>query len=55
MKRKVIIELFLYIIVVIASLIILLSEKPKPEYYQMQPDYEMSDRGGDESAVIPMQ
>jgi hypothetical protein len=55
MKRKVIIELFLYIIVVIVSLIILLSEKPKPEHFKMQPDYEMSDQGGDESAVIPMQ
>ena len=55
MKRKVVIELFLYIIVVIVSLIILLSKKPKPEHFKIQPDYEMSDQGGDESAVIPMQ
>ena len=55
MKRKVLVELFLYIIIVVIGVILLLSQKPRDTPIQINTDFEVVEQRGDVNGSVPMQ
>lgn len=48
MKKKMIIELFIYIIVVAVSITLLLTGKQEEKPVQINPDFKLADRKGEQ-------
>lgn len=55
MKRKILVELILYIIIVVIGAIILLSEKPKDNINHINPDFNVVEQRRGEDASLHMQ
>jgi hypothetical protein len=47
MKRKTLIELFIYVIVVVVGITLLLTSKPKQKPIQINSDFKIEDQRGD--------
>lgn len=55
MKKKTLIELFIYIIVVIVAITLLMTYKPKQKLINIDSDFKIGDQRGDFSGSIPVQ